>query len=685
MPQLLVELFSEEIPARMQAQAARDLQRLVAAGLDEAGLRSESLRAFAGPRRLALVAEGMPAGQADRQEERKGPRVGAPPAAIDGFLRSTGVDRSKLIERDGLFFACIDHRGRPAPEIIPGVIDTVVRSFPWPKSMTWGSGSLRWVRPLKRILCVFDGSIVPFEIEGVHSGDQTWGHRFMGPGLPLQVRDFNGYLKLLRENFVVLDSQDRMKLILARASALCAERGLELVPDEGLLAEVAGLVEWPTPILGRMDPDFLDLPAEVIRTSMRNHQKYFAVRKTGQEGLAPYFVAVANIEARDGGAMVAAGNARVLSARLRDARFFWDEDARPGNFERWLERLQGVTFHAKLGSMAARAQRLENLAVKLASLLGTDEGHARRAAGLAKADLASLMVGEFPELQGVMGGYYARRSGLPAEIADAISSQYRPQGPSEAVPSAPVSVVVALADKLDLLVSFFRIGEKPTGSRDPYGLRRAALGVIRIILENRLRVGLRQLISDADANADADVHAGTEADELTSFFIDRLKVSLREQGRRHDLVDAVLALGDDDLVRVVSRVDALDAFLSSEDGANLLAGYRRGVNILKAESKKHPGESYAGAPEAGRFTESEERALSDALTSTLANLEPKLRREDFTGAMASLAGLREPVDAFFDRVLVNDPDPVIRLNRLRLLSQVREAAETVADFSSIAG
>jgi glycyl-tRNA synthetase beta chain len=728
MPQLLLELFSEEIPARMQANAARDLERMFADKLKDAGLTPESLKSYAGPRRLALVAEGLPAAQEDRVEERKGPRANAPEQALEGFLRSTGLTRDQLEERDGVFYASIARTGRPTAEIVAEAVDAIVRSFPWPKSMTWGRGTLRWVRPLKRIVCLFDGAVVPFSIDGVDAGAATEGHRFMGSGQPFKVSDFAAYEAGLRKHFVVLDAAERRKTIHAKASALCAERGLALVEDEGLLDEVSGLSEWPTPILGDMDPSFLDLPAEVIRTSMRTHQKYFAVHDPKTGVLAPHFVTVANIEAKDGGTAIAQGNARVLSARLNDARFFWDEDNKPGNFDRWLKKLQGVTFHAKLGTLAERVERIVVLAREIAPLVGADPAKAAEAARLAKADLASGMVGEFPELQGIMGGYYARAAGLDGEIADAVRDHYKPQGPGDSVPTAPVTLAVALADKLDTLVGFFGIDEKPTGSRDPYALRRAALGVIRIVLSARVRFsmgfaaqrGLFEFISQTASRLDSafkkDAASFSEdwrlnldltADRFSKdtvlsayvavaasqtwpsvvieFFADRLKVLLRDEGKRHDLVDAVFALGDDDLVRIVARVEALDGFLGSDDGANLLAGVKRAANILRAEAKKNPSESYDGAVDPALFREAEERALNAALTTALAAMEPQLAAEDFTGAMGSLAGLRGPVDAFFDKVLVNDPDAGVRMNRLRLLSQIKDAANRVADFSLISG
>src|ERR1700761_9508952 len=497
MPQLLLELFCEEIPARMQAQAGRDLERMARERLADAGFLPEGVKAFAGPRRLTLVADGLAPAQSDREEERKGPRANAPEQAVDGFLRSTGLTRDQLVERDGVLFAITHKKGRPTGEIVAEMVDQIVRGFPWPKSMKWGRGSLRWVRPLQSILCVFDGEVVPFEIDGIASGDMTKGHRFMGGRQAFRAHTFEQYADGLAANFVVLDVEERKQRILHEARTLCQARNLELVEDQGLLDEVSGLAEWPTPILGDMDPAFLDLPAEVIRTSMRTHQKYFAVRgpKSGFRG--PHFLVVSNIEAADGGAAIAAGNAKVLSARLSDARFFWDEDQKT-RLEDRLEKLKGVTFHAKLGTMAERVERITALAGELAPVLGADKALAMQAARLCKADLVSGMVGEFPELQGIMGGYYAEKEGLVPEVAGAIRSHYRPQGPSDDVPTEPVAATVALADKLDTLVSFFAIDEKPTGSRDPFALRRAALGVIRIILSTRARVPLSKIAAKAD-------------------------------------------------------------------------------------------------------------------------------------------------------------------------------------------
>ena len=677
MPQLLLELFSEEIPARMQVQAARDLERMARERLAEQGFLPEAMTAFAGPRRLTLVIEGLPEAQADRTEERKGPRVGSPDKAMEGFLRSTGLTMDQLVDQDGVWFARLERKGRPTPEIIAEMVEAIVRNFPWPKSMTWGRGTLRWVRPLKRIVCLFDGAVVPLSIDGIVSGDVTEGHRFMGTAQPFRVKDFDTYRDGLAAHFVVLDVEERKARILDAARTLCFARNLELVEDEGLLNEVAGLAEWPTPVLGDMDPDFLDLPPEVIRTSMRTHQKYFAVRDPATGGLAPHFITVANIQAADGGAAIAAGNAKVLSARLSDARFFWDED-RKQRLEDRLGKLKGVTFHAKLGAMSDRVARITDLARSLAPRVGADPDVAAQAARLAKADLVTGMVGEFPELQGLMGGYYAQAEGLSADVAAAIRDHYKPQGPGDALPEGPVGAALALADKLDSLTGFFGIDEKPTGSRDPYALRRSALGVIRIVLEGGIRLPLRELAGD----------------DLVAFFADRLKVLLRDQGKRHDLVDAVFALGDDDLVRIVARVEALDGFLTTEDGTNLLAGYKRATNILKAEEKKGampsgPAVAMAGAPAAELALVQALAGAEPAVAKALAGVEPRvaqaLAAEDFVAAMQALAGLRGPVDAFFEQVLVNAEDPAERDNRLRLLSQVRDAMGRVADFSQVTG
>lgn len=699
MPQLLLEIFSEEIPARMQQGAARDLERMVSERLKAAGLTWEALNVFAGPRRLTLVIDGLPTAAEDRNEEVKGPKTSAPAQALEGFLRKTGLTQGQLVERDGVWFAEISSKGRQTTEVFAEAVDQIVRSFPWPKSMRWGTGSLRWVRPIKRVIALFDGAVVPFEIDGIHSGDVTEGHRFLGSGKPFAVKDFADYRAKLEKEYVLLDVADRKLRILEAAKAACAARGLALVDDDGLLDEVAGLAEWPTPILGDMDPQFLSLPPEVVRLSMKVHQKYFAVRDPSKDGLAPNFLVVANVEATDGGQALAAGNSRVLSARLNDARFFWDEDQKVG-FDAWNDKLKGVTFHAKLGTLAERVDRIAALAREIAPLVGADADQAEQAARLSKADLASGMVSEFPELQGIMGGYYARLAGYPDAVADAVRDHYKPQGPGDSVPTAPVTVAVAIAEKLDTLVGFFAIDEKPTGSRDPYALRRAALGVIRLVLESESRVRLRELLanrfmeasafwvgfddSNAQIFADMTRQSLAQADVLLAFFADRLTVLLRDQGQRHDLVAAVFALGDDDLVRIVRRVEALAAFLATDDGANLLAGYKRASNILKAEEKKGPLPE--GAVATGLANQpAEETALAFAAAAAATAVDVALETEDFAAAMTALAALRGPVDAFFTGVMVNSDVAEERENRLKLLGQVRAVMGRVADFGQIAG
>ena len=690
MPQLLLEIFSEEIPARMQQGAARDLERMVSDRLKAAGLTWEALTTYAGPRRLTLVIDGLPTATPDREEEVKGPRASAPEQALEGFLRKTGLTRDQLTERDGVLFAVLSSKGRATTDLVAETVDQVIRTFPWPKSMRWGSGTLRWVRPIKRILCLFDGQVVPFEIDGIQSDAITEGHRFLGSGELLRVSDFVDYRTQLEKNFVLLDVADRKLRILEQAKAACAARGLALVDDDGLLDEVAGLAEWPTPILGDMDPQFLALPPEVVRLSMKVHQKYFAVRDPSKDGLAPNFLVVANVEATDGGKALAAGNSRVLSARLNDARFFWEEDQKVG-FDAWNAKLSGVTFHAKLGTLAERVERIAALAREIAPLVGADADEAETAARLSKADLVSGMVSEFPELQGIMGGYYARLAGHSDAIADAVRDHYKPQGPADTVPTAPVTVAVALADKLDTLVGFFAIDEKPTGSKDPFALRRAALGILRLILNNEIRLGLT---NDAFAPATAlitkqgkverQVDRLSLSSELASFFADRLTVLLRDQGQRHDLVAAVFALGDDDLVRIVRRVEALAAFLATDDGANLLAGFKRASNILRAEEKKGPlptGMVQTGLPNQPEA----ETTLAFAVGAARTAVEAALETEDFAAAMTALARLRAPVDRFFDDVLVNSDIPAERENRLKLLGQVRDVMGQVADFGQIAG
>ncbi|MEM8740039.1 MAG: glycine--tRNA ligase subunit beta [Pseudomonadota bacterium] len=681
MPQLLIELLSEEIPARMQPRAAEDLCRLMTEGMVAAGLTYASAAAFATPRRLTLVAEGVADGAPATREERKGPRVDAPEKALEGFLRSTGVPRDRLERREdkkgAVWFATIERPGRPAAEIVAEVLEATIRRFPWPKTMRWGAGTLRWVRPLQRILCILSdeagAAIVPLTLDGIRAADLTEGHRFMAPG-SFAVTGFETYRDALARAFVVLDAQERADRIAHDMQQAAFATGQELVADPGLLTEVAGLVEWPVVLTGKIGAEFLDLPPEVLQTSMREHQKFFSLRNPGT-GRIEGFVTVANRETADNGATILAGNAKVLAARLKDAKFFWDNDlrsVRDAGLEGMGAPLADVTFHAKLGSQADQVARLETLARALAPAAGAPPDLAAEAARICKADLVSEMVFEFPELQGVMGRYYARAAGHSDAVAEAVAAHYRPLGPSDAVPQAPISRALALADKIDRLTGFWSIGETPTGSGDPFALRRAALGVIRIILENDLRLPLRALF-------------GASPDDLLAFFHDRLKVHLRGEGIRHDVIDACLPLaGNDDLVLLVARVRALQAFLSTDDGANLQTGYTRARNILAAEEKKD-GVFYEMDPDPKFAEASEERALFDALDHAEAAIAPALTAEDFAGAMRAMAALRGPIDQFFEAVLVNAQNPIVRRNRLCLLNRIRVVMERVALFSALEG
>jgi glycyl-tRNA synthetase beta chain len=823
MPDLLLELFSEEIPARMQRQGAEDLKRLVTGALVERGLLYEGAQSFVTPRRLALHIVGLAAEQARSVEERKGPRVGAPEAAIQGFLKSAGLARIEdaKIEKDpkkGEFYvALIEKPGRATTQVIAETLPAIVRSFPWPKSMRWGEASLRpdalrWVRPLRAIVCTFSSQhetpeIISFDVDGIASGDVTYGHRFMSPDA-IRVRRFEDYVDSLTKAKVVLDSERRKQIILADARSLALAHGLELVEDEGLLEEVAGLVEWPVVLMGEFEAAFLEIPPEVIRATIRANQKCFVLRDAtsvvpapsvmaglvpaihaaplGTDGrsaaqrdgvrtnaahsprdgrdepghdegglnvatpsapLANKFILVANLIASDGGAAIAAGNGRVVRARLSDARHFWLTDLAPlpdykdradKPLDQRLAKLRalGIVFHEKLGTQGERVDRIAALAEEFAPLVGADPALAKRAGLLAKADLVTEMVGEFPELQGLMGRYYAANQGEDPAVAAALEEHYKPQGPNDRIPISPVSIAVALADKLDTLVGFWAVDEKPTGSKDPYALRRAALGVIRLLLENGHRVRMlplarklfanyesktanvevelvhgeeersvlgvdlgresigyaRTTVSDVGGHQVRVTQSGTKRfsdvrpENLLAFFADRLKVYLRDNGARHDLIDAVFALpGQDDLLMIVRRVEALGRFLETDDGENLLAGYRRAANILRAEEKKDGAGAFAGAHDAGALVLPQEKALADALGTASGAAAENVAREDFEGAMRALAGLRAPVDAFFVDVTVNADDSALRLNRLRLLNELREAVHTVADFSKIAG
>ena len=781
MPDLLIELFSEEIPARMQKRAAEDLRRLVTAGLGEAGLSHAAAAAFATPRRLVLTVEGLPAESPQRVEARKGPAVDAPDRAVTGFLSGLGVEADalptlrKLADEEGgacdfgavhislgeakgrrFFQAKSRIKGRPAATIVAEVLDKTIRDFPWPKSMRWGSGNLRWVRPLHRILCILNGDagaeVVPLSIDGLTAGDITSGHRFMAPD-PFRVTSFEDYAEKLRRARVMLDPVERLEAIRHDADQLAFARGLEIVPDEGLLAEIAGLVEWPVPLMGMIDAQFLTLPPEVLQTSMKEHQKFLSVRNPKTERIEG-FVTVANIEAPDDGAAILTGNQRVLSARLADGAFFWEADLREARagMKDWAEGLKSVTFHSKLGSQTDRVQRIAALAREIAPLVGADPDQAEDAARIAKLDLQSAMVGEFPELQGVMGRYYALEAGKPQAVADASRDHYAPLGPSDDVPTAPVSVAVALADKLDTLAGFWVINEKPTGSKDPYALRRAALGVIRLILENKVRLCLSALLTPAvlgsldrafserasgteeewlakwdrfksegegvpermlrnfkkflvidaaierlraagyeelaaELNDSREMDFSAEYDEidLLSFFHDRLKVHLREEGIRHDIIDSVLHMpGNDDLVLLVNRARALSDFLATDDGTNLLQGLKRAANILvQAEEQDGVEYSFGADP---KFAETdEERALFEALDKADSAIAAAMKAEDFPAAMSAIAGLRAPIDAFFEAVQINTDNQVVRRNRLNLLHRIRAAGQGIADFSRIEG
>jgi glycyl-tRNA synthetase beta chain len=743
MPELLLELFSEEIPARMQAKAADDLRRMVTDRLVAEGLVYEGAKAFATPRRLALTVHGLPARQSDLKEERRGPRVGGPDAAIQGFLKATGLaslDEAKIQhdpKKGDFYVALIEKPGRATLEVLADMLPVMIRTFPWPKSMRWGErsakpGALQWVRPLHAIVATFgmeteEPDVVKFAIDGIEAGQTTYGHRFMAPA-PINVRRFEDYQAKLHAAKVVLEPQGRKDVILADARQLAFAQGLELVEDEALLDEVAGLVEWPVVLMGSFDREFLSIPGEVIRATIRNNMKCFVVNdpKTGK--LTNKFVLTANIEASDGGQAVVAGNERVIRARLSDAKFFYETDLKT-RLEDRLPKFDNIVFHEKLGTQAERIKRIERLAAEIAPLVGADVEKTERAARLAKADLLTEVVGEFPELQGLMGKYYALAQGEDPSVAAASEEHYKPQGPNDRVPTDPVSVAVALADKIDTLVGFWAIDEKPTGSKDPYALRRAALGVIRTVLDNNLRIKLSGLlVSPVTRVLDKHVlltnteqrstmrsqlwqapasHEATLAIlsklldygvnpkwlveeklakpivELLSFFADRLKVQLREQGARHDLVDAVFALeGQDDLLMIVRRVEALGKFLDTEDGKNLLAGIKRAANILRIEEKKD-GRTYEGAPNAALYSLNDEKTLAKAIDQAKAEASAAVANEDFAGAMSAMAKLRPAVDAFFDKVKVNDDDAKVRENRLKLLNEIRAATRAVADFSRI--
>jgi glycyl-tRNA synthetase beta chain len=695
MPDLLLELFSEEIPARMQAKAADDLRRMVTDKLVAEGLVYEGAKAFATPRRLALTVHGIPPRQADLKEERKGPRVGGPQAAIAGFLKAAGLsslDEAKIQsdpKKGDFYVALIEREGRATIDVLAEILPIIIRTFPWPKSMRWGarsakSSALSWVRPLHAMTATFgleteEPDVVKFAVDGIESGQTTFGHRFMAPSA-ISVRRFEDYEAKLLDAKVVLDPERRRDAILTDARTLAQAQNFELVEDQALLEEVAGLVEWPVVLMGSFDKEFLSIPDEVIRATIRNNQKCFVVRDPATGKLTNKFVLTANIEASDGGKAIIAGNERVIRARLSDAKFFFDTDLKT-RLEDRLPKFDKIVFHEKLGTQGGRIARIERLAAELAPLVKADVEKTKRAARLAKADLLTDVVGEFPELQGLMGKYYALAQGEDASVASACEEHYKPQGPNDRVPTDPVSIAVALADKIDTLVGFWAIDEKPTGSKDPYALRRAALGVIRLIVENGLRIKLSSVVDKHFLREGLDPrHA-----DLLSFFADRLKVQLREQGARHDLVDAVFALeGQDDLLMIVRRVEALGQFLDSDDGKNLLAGTKRASNILAIEEKRDK-RTFDGEPNPALYSLGEEKALSDAIDLARVEASVAVMNEDFASAMSAMARLRPAVDAFFDKVKVNDDDPKVRENRLKLLNEIRTTTRAVADFSRIEG
>ena len=692
MPDLLIELFSEEIPARMQARAAEDLKKRITDGLVEAGITYAGAAAFSTPRRLTLTLQGVLAQSPTLKEERKGPRVDAPEQAIEGFLRGAGLTKDQLEIRDEkkgqVYFAVIEKAGRPAADIIAEVLDATIRNFPWPKSMRWGSGSLRWVRPLHSIICILSDdtgtTVVPLGIDGIAAGDTTRGHRFMAP-TAFAVSNFDDYAAKLKRAHVILDPKERQDHIWQEATNMAFASGLEVVEDAGLLAEVAGLVEWPVVLMGKIDDAFLGLPPEVLQTSMKEHQKFFSVRDP-KSGKITRFITVANRETKDHGATILAGNQKVLSARLADAKFFWENDlriAKGDGLTAWTGRLSNVTFHNKLGSQKARIDRIASLAATLAPIVGAPTDAAVLAGQVAKADLSSEMVYEFPELQGLMGRYYATAAGLPDAVAAACQDHYSPLGPSDDVPTAPVSVTVALADKLDTLVGFWAIDEKPTGSKDPFALRRAALGVIRLVLENSVRVSLLDVIVSHLSTMDAD--AATIADDLVVFVHDRLKVFLRDRGVRHDVIDACIAMhGNDDITLLVKRAEALGAVLTTEDGVNLVQGFKRANNIVTQAEEKDGVEYSYGADV--KFAETDvERAVFAALDTAEPKIQAALDAEDFETAMTAMATLRAPVDAFFDAVQINAENDIIRRNRLNLLNQMRAICSKVADLTKVEG
>ncbi len=690
MAELLLELLSEEIPARMQTRAAGDLKRLVVDGLKDAGLSYGSLNAFAGPRRLTIVIDDLPTAQPDVTDERKGPGVGAPEKAIEGFLKANGlssVDEAEVrdLPKGQFYFAVVERKGRPTAEVLKDLIEAALATLPWPKSMRWASGDTRWVRPLHGILCLFDGAVVSVSFAGVSAGAETVGHRFQSSGA-ITVANSADYLQKLEAAKVVIDQDRRRDMIADGIASLAKSEGLTLPEDSGLLDEVTGLVEWPIPLLGTIDDDFMDVPSEVLTSAMRKHQKYFAL-ETSAGAFSNRYALVANIETPDAGKAIIVGNERVLRARLSDAKFFWDQD-RQQKLESRVDKLSERVFQADLGTVREKVTRLEVLSASLAKQLGNvDVADAKRAAELCKADLSTGMVAEFPDLQGLMGRYYAEQDREAEGVCNAIAEHYSPLGPSDSCPSAPASVCVALADKVDTLVGFFGIDQKPTGSKDPYALRRAALGVIRLILENDLRLTLRDVFASAyEAYGKVlKVEQETLIQELLTFFADRLKVYLKDRGARHDLIAAVFAVGgEDDLVRLMARVEALAKFLESDDGSNLLTAYKRAANIVRIEEKKDKA-TFAGEFDVAVFEQQEAQGLAATLSGIEADVSAALSKEDFAVAMSSLAALRQPLDVFFENVTVNADDAAVRIANLNLLARIGQSMDQVAVFSNVEG
>ena len=686
MPDLLIELLSEEIPARMQGKASSDLEKLFTAGISELGLTYESCANFSTPRRLTLVLENVSGRSLSRVEEKRGPRKDAPEKAIQGFLKSAGLEFSQLEvrqEKKGEFyFASIRTEGREAADIVSAVLDKTIRNFPWPKSMRWSESSLKWVRPLHSIICILydeDGSeIVDMDIEGISSGDKTFGHRFMGSG-EFSVNSFEDYVSKLKKEFVILDPSERGEIILREIENQAFAQGLELINDPSLLNEVVGLIEWPVVLMGKLEDQFLSLPPEVLQTSMREHQKFFSILNPKNNKVVQ-FATVANRETSDNGSTILAGNQKVLSARLADANFFWDNDLRIVNtsgLDLWLEKLKQVTFHNKLGSQFDRVARITNLSAEISKKVGCDPNLAKNAASISKSDLSSEMVYEFPELQGVMGTYYATEAGLEQKIADACKEHYAPLGPSDEVPNSPISIVVALADKIDILTSFWSINEKPTGSKDPFALRRSALGLIRIIIENDIRISLSDIL--ALGNDGADIK------DLKYFIHQRMKVFLRDQSLRHDLIDACLSLDEgNDLALLVKKSFALSDFIKTRDGSNLLQGFKRANNIL-LQAEQNDGVEYSYGADSKYAEENAERNLFYALDNEEVNIRSALESEDFVDAMNSMANLRTPIDNFFETVQINSDVDVIRRNRLNLLSRICKLCLSVADLTKVEG